>query len=433
MRDFCTLPAGPLTLADVTVPGHLLGRPGDLVRTDLHIRDGHIHDGHIHDGRLSEMPGQRVEMAGAMVLPAFVDMHTHLDKGHIWPRAANPDGTFAGALGTVRADHANWTARDLAARMDFALRCAHAHGTRAIRTHLDSIPPLPDTTWPVFDEARARWAGRIDLQAACLIGCDSFAPDSFAPTADLVARMGGVLGLVAYPLPDLKERLTAFLAMAADRGLAVDFHTDETLDPEAETLRLIAQTVTRTGFDAPVTVGHCCSLAAQVEPRAMDTLDLVARARLNVVSLPMCNLYLQDRAPAGTPATPRLRGVTLVHEMRARGIRVAFASDNTRDPFYAYGDLDMLEVLREATRIAHLDHSRADWVDAFAATPAAVCGFAAQGLAPGDPADLVVFRARTWTELLARPQSDRIVLRGGAALDRTLPDYAELDHLWEPT
>jgi cytosine deaminase len=55
--------------------------------------------------------------------------------------------------------------------------------------------------------------------------------------------------------------------------------------------------------------------------------------------------------------TPRWRGVTLVHEMKARGIPVAFASDNTRDPFYAYGDLDMVEVMREATRIAHLDHS----------------------------------------------------------------------------
>ena len=163
----------------------------------------------------------------------------------------------------------------------------------------------------------------------------------------------------------------------------------------------------------------------------MDTLDLVARAGLHVVSLPMCNLYLQDRAPAGAPSTPRRRGVTLVHEMKARGIPVSFASDNTRDPFYAYGDLDMVEVMRQATRIAHLDHAATDWVTAFTTQPADTCGFSAQGLAPGNPADLVIFNARDWTELYARPQSDRIVLRQGQAIDRTLPSYATLDHLWE--
>jgi len=121
--------------------------------------------------------------------------------------------------------------------------------------------------------------------------------------------------------------------------------------------------------------------------------------------------------------------VTLVHEMKARGINVSFASDNTRDPFYAYGDLDMVEVLREATRIAHLDHSDPDWIAAFLTNPARACSLDAPSLAPGAPADLVILRARNWGEAFARPQSDRIVLRAGRAIDRTLPDYAELDHL----
>ena len=116
--------------------------------------------------------------------------------------------------------------------------------------------------------------------------------------------------------------------------------------------------------------------------------------------------------------------------MKARGINVSFASDNTRDPFYAYGDLDMLEVMREATRIGHLDHADPDWVHAFLANPARACGFAAPSLTPGAPADLVITRARDWSELFSRPQSDRIVLRAGRVIDRTLPDYAELDDLF---
>jgi len=122
-----------------------------------------------------------------------------------------------------------------------------------------------------------------------------------------------------------------------------------------------------------------------------------------------------------------------VHEMKARGIPVSFASDNTRDPFYAYGDMDMIEVMRMATRVAHLDHSTPDWVQSFAQTPAIVCGFPDVGLGSGAPADLVICPARNWNEFYARPQSDRIVLRDGVAIDRTLPSYAELDPLFEVT
>ncbi len=72
--------------------------------------------------------------------------------------------------------------------MDFALRCAFAHGTRAIRTHLDSIPPQPEISWPVFREMRAEWAGRIDLQAASLMDAAALLP-------------GGTLETVARPSP----------------------------------------------------------------------------------------------------------------------------------------------------------------------------------------------------------------------------------------
>ena len=92
----------------------------------------------------------------------------------------------------------------------------------------------------------------------------------------------------------------------------------------------------------------------------------------------------------------------------------------------------MIEVMRQATRIGHLDHSRTDWSNAFVSNPARACGFEDNALLPGAPADLVIVKARNWTELFARPQTDRMVIRGGQMIDTTLPDYAELDHLMEP-
>ncbi len=105
------------------------------------------------------------------------------------------------------------------------------------------------------------------------------------------------------------------------------------------------------------------------------------------------------------------------------------ASDNTRDPFYAYGDLDMLEVWREGVRILHLDYPFADWADAVAAAPARAMGIRPPRLAVGEPADMILTQARDFTELFSRPQSDRVVVRDGAALDATTPHHAALDAL----
>ena len=83
-----------------------------------------------------------IDCRGAIAFPAFVDCHTHIDKGHIWARKPNPDGSFPGALTAVGEDRlARWTADDVERRMEFSLACAYAHGTRAMRTHLDSVPP----------------------------------------------------------------------------------------------------------------------------------------------------------------------------------------------------------------------------------------------------------------------------------------------------
>lgn len=426
-------------LANATLPAVLVdGAPGTpdaegLVRADITVGDGKIERIEAA-GATSDLP--RLDLDRDMVWPCFVDMHTHLDKGHIWPRCPNPDGTFDGALDAVEADRtANWTAGDVAARMEFGLRSAYAHGTALVRTHIDSAAPQHRISWPVFAEMRERWAGRIELQGVSIFTIDEFLDDAYADDiVDMVASHGGVLGAVTVMIDDLDRALELMMHRAANRGLDLDFHVDETGDPAARSLHAICDAALRTDFPGTIVAGHCCSLAVQPEAEADATMDRVAEAGIAVVSLPMCNMYLQDRTPAGeAPRTPRWRGVTLVHELAARGVPVAVASDNTRDPFYAYGDLDMAEVFRQAVRILHLDHPIAPWPAAVARTPAEIVGRPERGvIAAGAPADLVVFHARSFTELLARPQADRTVLRSGTPIDRTLPDYRELDELMRP-
>ena len=48
---------------------------------------------------------------------------------------------------------------------------------------------------------------------------------------------------------------------------------------------------------------------------------------------------------------------------------------------------------------------------------------------PGARVDLILTEARDFSELFARPQSTRIVLRNGAPLAAAPPDYADIDGL----
>lgn len=433
---FASLPASArYRLANARVPSclaeaaSLASDQDGLALVDIAIENGAIVS-ILPAGTPSLNEAPACDLDGGIVLPRLVDVHVHLDKGHIWPRRRNPDGSFMGALNAVMADReANWSAEDVRARMEFGLRSAYAHGTAAIRTHIDSLGKQIGISWPVLAEVRAEWADRIALQASPLFGIQ-FVPDAAhmkAVTEAVKAHGDGIFGCVTYVVPELDASLDAIFRNAIEHGFDLDFHVDETNDPEARTLEHIADAALRHRFQGKILAGHCCSLALQQPQDEARIIAKVREAGIAVVSLPMCNMYLQDRQ-AGR--TPRWRGVTALHELKAAGVPVTIASDNTRDPFYAYGDLDLVEVLREGTRILQLDHGDRDWVRTVTTTPAELMGLPGHGrLAPGGPADLILTRARDWTELFARPQSDRSVLVGGRAIDRTLPDYRELDQL----
>lgn len=428
-------------IADAKVPACLTEGwtgPGPdqegLVRADLLIEESRIAAvspaSAAPAGTVPPDPALPVLQSPGLVMPCFVDAHTHLDKGHIWPRAQNPDGSVMGARTAVPLDRAaHWTAADVEARMRFGLNSAYAYGTRAVRTHLDCIGTQTRISWPVFAALRAEWQGRIDLQASPLFGAELILDQGHRDdVVAMVEAFGGCLGAVTYPGPVLGEALDLLFRLAADHGWDLDFHADETIDPTVNTLALIAETALAHGFPHRVLVGHCCTLTRMPDEERRRTIDQVAAAGLSIVSLPLCNMYLQDRDDPGR--TPRWRGITALKELDAAGVPVMIASDNTRDPFYAYGDLDMVEVWREGTRIAHLDHPFGAWPTTVTTRPAAAIGRGhGAPLRAGEPADLVVLPARSLSELMARPRLGRTVIRDGRPIEAVPPDYHALDAL----
>ncbi len=385
-----------------------------------------------------ELQGKRVDLGGRMVFPGFVDAHTHIDKAYSWNRAPNRSCDFLEAGKRFEADKSLWNEDDLYLRGNFSLRCAWAHGTVAMRTHLDASDQVSDMVFSVYNRLRAEWAGRISLQAVALTRIDFFtepSEDGRRRAERLVDRGAEYIGAMPIMNPDLDQQLDRLMALAKDLGLGLDLHVDENNDPSAECLRRTAQAVLRNEFPYPVACGHCSSLALQEPDRQRETLALVKSAGIKVISLPMCNLFLQDRKFNGSEreggttstSTPLWRGVTLYHEMLERGITLACASDNVRDAYFAYGDYDMFETYVQSLRIGQLESRLAQSPQLVTSTPAEIMNLRDFGtVEPRKRAELVVFPGRSFNELLSRPFTPRQLISGEEFRQAELPDFSEL-------
>ena len=105
----------------------------------------------------------------------------------------------------------------------------------------------------------------------------------------------------------------------------------------------------------------------------------------------------------------------------------ASASPQTLDRLIGQGQV--VRQIRVAVDAAfaddrRFDHPVGDWPNTVLSNPAKAMGVEAGRLDPGTPADFILFKGRSWTELLSRPESQRVVYRDGVPIDapRTIYD-----------
>jgi cytosine/creatinine deaminase len=380
--------------------------------------------------------GARVtDLGGLLVFPGLLEVHTHLDKCHTWDRSPGVHSDFWESLGILAADSVRWNEDDVYRRAEFALRSAWAHGTVALRSHIDTSGSVGAGSHAAVGRLRSEWKGRIEVQTVSLFRFTEF----FGGEADRILELTSkhratAIGGFPQPNPDLPRQLDNVMAAARELGVGIDLHVDESDLAHAECLRATAEAVLRNKFPHPVACGHNCSLSVQAPERQKSTIALVKEAGISIISLPLTNLHLQGRARGprppgaafGPPMTPQWRGLTLIHEFIDAGVTVACGGDNVRDAFIGWGDFDMVEVYIESVRLAHLDTRLAFSPSVVTTGPAAAMGLPGYGMiAPGSPADMVVFSARKLYSLLARPSTPRRLIHGEDFREVLLPDYDE--------
>ena len=385
----------------------------DLTITNALLADGTVTTLHIVDGIVADEPGigaMSLDAAHRLVLPAMAEAHAHLDKAFLAETIPNPTGDLMGAIINIEAARERITESDTEARAERAARLIAANGATAIRTHGDLTDANGLTSINALLRVRDRLADLVRIEVFALCGwpsCGDGGANQRALLREAIALgIDGVGGC-----PHLEHEPAAandnFLTMAAEAGLPVDLHTDETLEPTRFALEDLADRVLRTGFSHRVAASHCVSLVMQPEEVQRRVGEKLAVAGINVVALPSSNLFLQGRDHGvGTP-----RALTPVGLLSAAGVNVCAGADNLQDPFNPVGRGDCLETAALMVMAGHV--LPPDAYDMVSGSVRRMMGLRAAGTSTGDVADLVILRAGTVREAIAFAPADRVVIKSG--------------------
>lgn len=390
-----------------------IGAPGDL---DAQWTDTHT-DIHTDVDTDTDTDIDVVDLDGYLLLPSAVEPHAHLDKAFLAERIENPTGDLLGAITAMQENRHLLGVDETIERAERAARLLAANGYRAVRSHADVTTESGLCSVEALVEVQRRLLDVIDVQIVALCGWPVVGTHGADQRALLRAALQSGAGIVggcphlevhAGHGGDTRRATEFFLDIAAEHGMAVDLHTDETLDPTIRGLAELAEMVA-SGFEHEVTASHCVSLAMQSDSDRRATADAVAAAGIGVVALPHTNLFLQGRGHAPMP-----RGLTAVAELRAAGVRVAAGADNLQDPFNPVGRACPFETAGLMMMAAHL-LPRDAWA-AVSAVAGDVTGVGTQRIEVGHRADLVAVRSATIREAIAFGPSDRVVWRNGKRL-----------------
>jgi len=409
---------------------------------DLIIRNANLPDGRvgidigIKDGKITELESslsakalEEIDASGYLVSPPFVDAHFHMDATlSLGLPRLNQSGTLLEGIALWGELKPHLTVEAIKERALRYCDLAVARGLLAIRSHVDICDPRLLAVDALL-EVRKEVASYLDLQLV------AFPQDGYLRTPEVAKFLGNALdrgvdvvgGIPHFErtMDEGKKSVEVLCRIAAERGLRVDMHCDESDDPNSRHIETLTAETVRHGLQGRVTGSHLTSMHSMDNYYVSKLLPLMAEAEMNVVSNPLINITLQGRHDT----YPKRRGMTRVPEMMGIGIKVAFGHDCVMDPWYSLGSADMLEVASMGLHVAQLTgvEQMKSCFRAVTEIPAAILGLEGYGLEKGCNADLVILQAADPVEALRLKANRLFVIRRGIIISSSVPVEAELN------
>jgi len=378
--------------------------------------------------------GQVIDAGGQLVSPPFVDPHFHMDATlSLGTPRMNVSGTLLEGI-------ALWgelkPLQSIDQIVDRALRycdLAVSMGIGAIRSHVDTCDDELTGVQALLD-VRDKVRDYLDLQLVAFPQ-DGVLRDPTAMANTLRALDMGVDVVGGIPhfertMADGAASVRQLCEIAADRGLMVDMHCDESDDPLSRHIETLAFETQRLGLQGRVAGSHLTSMHSMDTYYVSKLIPLMVESGVSAIPNPLINIMLQGRHDT----YPKRRGQTRVRELRDAGIIVGFGSDCVMDPWYSLGKADMLDVAFMGLHVGQLS-SRQDmaWCfDAVTENSARIMGLDGYGIAPGCRANMVVLQARDRIEALRLRAHRLAVIRNGRIIAQNAPVQTALSLAGRP-
>ncbi|MCG3268302.1 amidohydrolase family protein [Yoonia sp. I 8.24] len=394
---------------------------------DLLIKGGTLPDGTVSDiaisgDRIAEIApnitadaAETIDATGDLVSPPFVDPHFHMDAtlSYGTPRV-NASGTLLEGINLWGELRDIATVDEMIARALRYCDWAASMGLLAIRSHVDTTPDHLNTVTAML-AVKDAVKDYIDLQLVAFPQDGLYrAPngrENLIRALDMGVEVVGGIPHFERTMQDGADSLQDLCEIAAERGLMVDIHCDETDDPNSRHIETLAFETTRLGLEGRVAGSHLTSMHSMDNYYVSKLLPLIAEAEIAAIPNPLINIMLQGRHDT----FPKRRGLTRVKEMQAMGIRVGWGQDCVLDPWYSLGTADMLDVAFMGLHVAQMSHpdEMARCFMMVTETNAAIIGLKDYGLHKGAVASLVVLDAANPIEALRlRPARLAVVAKG---------------------
>lgn len=408
---------------------------------DLLVRNATLPDGRtgmsiaVQGGRIAEVTAgldapaaETLDAGGLLVTPHFVDPHFHMDAtlSYGLPRV-NQSGTLLEGIALWGELKPLLTAEALIERALAYCDWAVAKGLLAIRTHVDTSEP---SLLPVeaLLEVKRRVAPYIDLQLVAFpqdgVLRSPGGLENLKRALDMGVDVVGGIPHFERTMADGAASVKLLCELAAERGLPVDMHCDESDDPLSRHIETLAFETQRLGLQGRVTGSHCTSMHSMDNYYVSKLLPLIAEARVSVIANPLINITLQGRHDT----YPKRRGMTRVPELMAAGVNVAFGHDCVMDPWYGMGSGDMLEVAHMGLHVAQMTSQAGirQCFDAVTSNAARVFGLQGYGLEAGCDASFVLLQARDPVEAIRLRAARLKVFRKGRLMAESAPAVSAL-------
>jgi cytosine/creatinine deaminase len=356
----------------------------------------------LHAPGNADQAGERIDLKGALLLPAFVDGHIHLDKTH-WgaPRLPHFEGHSVRERITAERVERHRVALPIEARASALIRTLIANGTTRTRSHVDIDNDVGLANLEAVLRVREAYKDWIDIQLVAFpqsgVTTEKGAPDLLAAALGAGADLIGGLDPAGFD-NDVKGQLDIVFGLAERFGKGIDIHLHDSGKTGAAELRDIADRTIAAGMQGRVAVSHAFALGSIGPDLFAETADALARAQVAILT----------SCPPSAPVPP-------VGRLRARGVTLFAGSDNIRDCWSPYGDGDMLD------RAAIIAERHALFTDreleaAFALTTSEAdkaLGRPRRELRAGAVADLVVVAAASVADAVVDRPPRTLVLRAG--------------------